>query len=152
MCGRCQTLIRLVISSRVAERGVCLVSLGYGGAARLVLSDGESAIYAYACTNLNKRDNDPREDGEIYIESRPIASAYVPMKTKRYPDGVPVRSAENVDYEKMVAAGSLKVTNCSNASCLGGDGIDAQAWELIRKIALRVQLDGTFPAEVGYFK
>lgn len=128
------------------------MSLGYGGAARLVLSDGESAIYAYKCTNLNKRGNDSCEDGEIYIESRPIASAYVPKKTKRYPHGVPVRSAENVDYEKMVAAGSLKVTNCLNATCFGGDGIDAQAWELIHKIALRVQLDGVFPAEVGYFK
>lgn len=128
------------------------MSLGYGGAARLVLSDGESAIYAYTCTNLNKRGNDPREDGEIYIELRPIASAYVPKKTKRYPDGVPVRSAENVDYEKMIAAGSLKVTNCSNASCPGDGGIDAQAWELIRKIALRIQLDGVFPAEVRYFK
>lgn len=28
------------------------MSLGYGGAARLVLGDGESAIYAYKCTNL----------------------------------------------------------------------------------------------------
>lgn len=134
------------------ERGACLVSLGYGGAARLVLSDGESAIYAYACTNLNKRDNDPREDGEIYVELRPIASAYVPKKTKRYPNGVPIRSAENVDYEKMIAAGSLKVTNCSNATCFDGDGIDAQAWELIRRIALRIQLDGEFPAGVEYFK
>ena len=128
------------------------MSLGYGGTARLVLSDGESAIYAYACTNLNKRGDDPREDGDIYIELQPIASAYVPKKTKRYPDGVPIRSAENVDYEKMIAAGSLKVTNCSNATRFGGDGIDAQAWELIRKIALRIQLDGVFPAEVGYFK
>ena len=57
------------------------MSLGYGGAARLVLSDGESAIYAYAYTNLNERDNDPREDSEIYVELRPIASAYVPKKT-----------------------------------------------------------------------
>ena len=118
------------ILSRDVERGAYLVSLGYGGAARLVLSDGESAIYAYACTNLNKRDNDPCEDGEIYVELRPFASAYVPKKTERYPNGVPIRSAENVDYEK----------------------IDVQAWELIRRIALRIQLDGEFPAEVGYFK
>lgn len=128
------------------------MSLGCGSAARLVLGDGESAIYAYKCTNLNKRGDDPCEDGEIYVESRPIASACVPKKTKRYPNGVPVRSAENVDYEKMVAAGSLKVTNCSNDTRFGGDGIDAQAWELIRRIALRIQLDGEFPAEVGYFK
>lgn len=46
-----------------------------------MLSDGESAIYAYAYTNLNERDNDPREDSEIYVELRPIASAYVPKKT-----------------------------------------------------------------------
>lgn len=89
-----------------------------------MLSDGESAIYAYAYTNLNERDNDPREDGEIYIELQSIASACIPKKTKRHPDGVSIRSAENVDYEKIIAAGSLKVTNCSNASCLGGDGID----------------------------
>lgn len=145
-------LVAPAILSRDVGRGACLMSLGYGGAARLVLSDGESAIYAYKCTNLNKRGDEPREDGEIYIESQPIASAYVPKKTKRYPNGVPIRSAESVDYEKMVAAGSLTVTNCSNATCLDGDGIDAQAWELIRRIALRIQLDGGFPAEVGYFK
>ena len=145
-------LVAPAILSCDVGRGVRLVSLGYGGAARLVLSDGESAIYAYACTNLNKRDNDPREDGEIYVELQSIAAAYVPKKTKRYPDGVPIRSAENVDYEKMIAAGSLKVTNCSNATCVGSDGVDAQTWELIHRIALRIQLDGGFPAEVGYFK
>lgn len=77
------------------------MSLGYGGTARLVLSDGESAVYAYGCANLNRADNDPCEDGEIYIELRPIVSAYAPKRTKRYPDGVPIKSAESVDYEKM---------------------------------------------------
>lgn len=74
------------------------MSLGYGGTARLVLSDGESAVYAYGCTNLNRADNDPREDGEIYVELRPIVSAYAPKRTKRYPGGAPIGSAENVDY------------------------------------------------------
>lgn len=148
----CQTLAVPAIVSCDAERGVCLVSLGYGGTARLVLGDGKSAVYAYGCTNLNKQDNDPREDGEIYVESRSIVSVYVPKKTKRHPNGVPIKSAENVDYEKMIAVGSLKVTNCSSASRLGGGGVDVQAWELIRKIALRIQMDGSFPEKVGYFK
>lgn len=39
--SRCQTLIGLVVSLLDAERGACLMSLGYGGAARLVLGDGE---------------------------------------------------------------------------------------------------------------
>lgn len=128
------------------------MSLGYGGAARLVLSDGESAVYAYGCTNLNKPGNDPREDGEIYVELRPIASAYTPKRTNRYPNGIPVRSAENVDFEKMLAEGSLNVTNCSNASDIGSGGVDVQVWPLVFKIALRIQLDGAFPAEVWYFK
>lgn len=128
------------------------MSLGYGGTARLVLSDGESAVYAYGCANLNRADNDPCEDGEIYIELRPIVSAYAPKRTKRYPDGVPIKSAESVDYEKMLAEGSLKVTNCSNASGIGSGGVDVQVWPLVFKIALRIQLDGAFPAEVWYFK
>ena len=125
------------------------MSLGYGGVARLVLSDGESAVYAYGCTNLSRAGNDPCEDGEIYVELRPIASAYALKRTKRYPDGVPIGSAENVDYGKMLAEGSLKVTNCSNASDIGSGGVDVQAWPLIFKIALRIQLDGAFPAEVS---
>lgn len=125
------------------------MSLGYGGVARLVLDDGESAIYAYKCTNLSKRGDDPREDGEIYIELRPIASAYVPKKTKRHPDGVPVRSAENVDYEKMVAAGSLRTTNCSNASCLGDGGIDAQAWGSFARLPCESSWTGPFPRRPG---
>ena len=52
----------------------------------------------------------------------------------------------------MLAEGSLKVTNCSNASDVGSGGVDVQAWPLIFKIALRIQLDGAFPAEVWYFK
>lgn len=117
-----------------------------------MLSGGESAIYAYTRTNSSRQDDNPREDGGIYVELQPIVSAYVPRKTKRYPDGVLMRSAENVDYEKMIATGFLKATNCSNASCLGGGGIDVQAWELIRRIALQIRLNGAFPAEVGYFK
>lgn len=110
------------------------MSLGYGGAARLVLSDGESAVYAYGRANLNRADNDPREDGEIYIELRPIASACTPKRTKRYPDGVPIGSAENVDYGKMLAEEFLKVTNCSNASDIGSGGVDVQAWPLLNGV------------------
>lgn len=128
------------------------MSLGYGGAAHLALSDGKSAVYAYSCTNWNRPDDDPREDGEIYIEFGPIESAYVPKRTKRYPDGIPISSAENVDFEQMLAEGSLRVRNCSNASRVGADGIDVQAWNLIFKISLRIQLDGEFPSMVAYLK
>lgn len=49
------------------------------------------------------------------VELRQIVSAYVPRRTKRYSDGIPIRSAENVDCGKTLAEGSLKVANCSNA-------------------------------------
>lgn len=128
------------------------ISLGYGGAARLVLCDGNSAIYAYKCENPNKPINNPIEDGEMYLEFNSIASAYIPKRTKRYPKGVPITFAENVDYQKMLADGSLQVRNCSNCSRTGTDGIDIQAWTLIHKIALAVQRDGAFPEKVAYMR
>ena len=128
------------------------VSLGFGGAAHLALSDGRSALYSYSCTNLNKPDNDPREDGEIYVELEPILSAYVPRRTKRYPEGIPISTVQNVDFPAMLAGGSLRVRNCSNASYAGGDGVDSQAWELILMIGLEIQRTGTFPDKVSYFK
>lgn len=76
------------------------MSLGYGGFARLVLKDEKSALYVYKCENLNRLDNDPKEDGQIYIELEPIASAHVPKKTKRYPEGIPLLFVENVDFGK----------------------------------------------------
>ncbi len=54
------------------------MSLGFGGVERLVLSDEKSALYLYKCENLNKPNNNPLEDGEIYIELEPIFSTYVP--------------------------------------------------------------------------
>ncbi|HIS40585.1 MAG TPA: hypothetical protein IAC12_07140 [Candidatus Aphodovivens avistercoris] len=128
------------------------MSLGYGGFARLVLKDEKSALYVYKCENLNRLDNDPKEDGQIYIELEPIASAHVPKKTKRYPEGIPLLFVENVDFGKMLADGSLGVENCTNCSLAGDDGVDVQAWDLIFKIALEIQRNGTFPETVGYFK
>ena len=78
------------------------MSLGYTGVAHLAVSDGKSALYTYVCENWNVPDNDPVEDGEIYVEFEPIASARKIVRTKRYPDGIPLRWAENVDFEQML--------------------------------------------------
>lgn len=92
------------------------MSLGYTGVAHLAVSDGKSALYTYVCENWNVPDNDPVEDGEIYVEFEPIASARRIVRTKHYPDGIPLRLAENVDFEQMLKDGTLSVRNCSNAT------------------------------------
>lgn len=128
------------------------MSLGYGGSARLADSDGSSALYVYKCENINRSDNNPLEDGEIYIELKPIISAYTPTRTKRYPNGVPIHTAENIDLDELRSKGALKITNCSNTSYTSEDGTDIQAITLVWKIALEIQRTGIFPDKVFYFK
>ena len=78
------------------------MSLGYTGAAHLAISDGKSALYTYVCENWNVKPNNPVEDGEIYVEFEPIASARKIVRTKRYPDGIPVTRAGNIDLAQML--------------------------------------------------
>lgn len=121
------------------------MSLGYTGVAHLAVSDGNSALYTYVRENWNVPDNDPVEDGEIYVELEPISSARKVVRTKRYPDGIPLRWAENVDFEQMLKDGTLSVRNGSNATRINSWNIEVQAMDLLRKIAFRIQRDGAFP-------
>lgn len=128
------------------------MSLGYVGAAQLVESDGRSALYTYKCENWNDQDDSPCGDGEIYVELEPIASAYAPRRTKRYPDVVPINSAEGIELEELIESGAIRIRNCSNATHISPLGIDVQAIPLFGKIALALQLTGEFPARVSYAK
>ena len=126
------------------------MSLGYTGIAHLAISDGESALYTYACENLNVPDNNPVEDGEIYVEFEPVVSARKIVRTKRYPDGIPITRAENIDLAQMLEDGTLKIKNCSNATRVDQLGVDRQALILFDHIALGIQRDETFPPSVAY--
>lgn len=128
------------------------MSRGFEGVAHLAVSDERSALYTYWCSNWNNEDDNPREDGEIYIELEPIASAHVPVRTKRYPDGIPISFPENIDLGKMLGDGSLWVRNSSNCSRASVLGVDEQALTLVYEIALHIQQEGAFPAVVSYVK
>ena len=126
------------------------MSLGYTGISHLAMSDRESALYTYACQNLNVPDNNPVEDGEIYVEFEPIASACKIVRTKRYPDGIPITRVKNIDLVQMLGDGTLKIKNCSNATLVDQRGVDRQALILFDHIALGIQRDGVFPPSVAY--
>ena len=129
------------------------MSLGYAGRAVLVDSDGRYALYIYECENWNRKDDAPTLDGEIYIESEPIATARKIVRTKRYPQGIPLNGmAENVDFYELMEAGSLSVRNCSNTTSCDTNDVDLQAFSLISKIAYHIQADGAFPEKVCYVK
>ena len=113
---------------------------------------GKSALYTYVCKNWNVPDNNPVEDGEIYVELEPIASARKIVRTKRYPDSIPLGWAENVDFEQMLKDGTLSVRNGSNATRINSWNIDAQAMDLLSEIAFCIQRDGAFPSTVAYVK
>lgn len=128
------------------------MSLGYAGVAHLAASDARGALYTYACENWNAPENNPVEDGEIYVELEPIASARKIVRTKRYPDGIPIHWAENVDAFQMLENGTLQIKNCSNATMFFDNGMDRQALVLFNHIALGIQRDGTFPPTVSYIQ
>lgn len=128
------------------------MSLGYAGTAHLVESDGCSSLYTYRCENWNNPDDNPREDGEIYVELEPISSTYVPRRTKRYPNGVPIHLAEGIELEELIESGSVRIRICSSATHLSPLGIDFQAMLLFGKITLAIQPTGEFPTKVSYVK
>ena len=72
------------------------------------------------------------------------------MRTKRYPDGIPVTGAENIDLAQMLEDGTLKIKNCSNATRVDHLGVDRQALILFDHISLGIQRDETFPPSVAY--
>lgn len=72
------------------------------------------------------------------------------MRTKRYPDGIPVTRTENINLAQMLEDGTPSIKNCSNATLIGQLGIDRQALILFDHIALGIQRDGVFPPSVAY--
>lgn len=79
---------------------------GYTGKAHLADTDDKGALYTYVCENWNVKQDAPVKDGEIYVELEPIASARKIVRTKRCPDGIPLRWAENVDTFRMLEDGT----------------------------------------------
>ena len=91
-----------------------------------------------------------QQDGEIYVEFEPVVSARKIVRTKRYPDGIPITRAENIDLAQMLRDGTLKIKNCTNATLVDQLGVDRQALILFDHIALGIQRDGVFPPSVAY--
>ena len=114
------------------------MSLGCTGVAHLAMSDSKSALHTYVCENLNVPDSNPVEDGEIYVEFEPVASACKIVRTKRYPDGISITRTENIDLAQMLEDGTLIIKNCSNATLVDQLGIDRQALSLFDHIALGI--------------
>lgn len=74
------------------------------------------------------------------------------MRTKRYPEGIPIRWAENVDTIQMLKDGTLQIKNCSNATKILSNGVDHQALTLFSEIAFEIQKSGAFPPVISYIQ
>lgn len=94
------------------------MSRGFGGFARIVLQDENTAVYEYAPYNLNEpeyRNSKNTYDGLITISKESMVEPEIHEKIKRVPNGSKKltfkRIRRDVDYSALLDAGKIVIEN-----------------------------------------
>ena len=139
---------------KLEESVVDLMSMDYGGSARLVLQDEKTAIYEYSPYDLNKieyRNNERIYDGLITISKDGLVEPDIHEKLKRMPSGrkklVVKRVRRDVNYRELLLTEKVIIEN--NRYCwrfVGTDNnIGMVAMKLVFHIFDQYQYDGVLP-------
>ena len=133
------------------------MSLGYGGAARLVLQDDETVIYEYFADNLNhpKYCNKNRiYDGIITISKSALVEPEIHRKVKRMPSGrkklIEKRVPVEVNWSELYYSDLIQVQNSSYCWRILDNGWGVAALHIIWKIFDEYQETGTLPEITGW--
>lgn len=134
------------------------MSRGFGGSARIVLQDENTAIYEYAPFNLNEPEymnNDHIYDGMITISKDSLVEPEIHEKLKRMPSGrkklIVKRIRRDVDYSALLAAGKIIVKNSRFCWHMVGTekNIGMMAMRIIFRIYDHYQDEGVLPETVS---
>lgn len=134
------------------------MSMGYGGSARLVLQDENTAIYEYSPYNLNEveyRNSDRIYDGLITISKDGLVKPDIHEKLKRMPSGrkklVVKRIRREVNYRDLFLAKKIIVEN--SRYCWRFVGVEKDvgmiAINIIFKMFDQYQDDGVLPETIS---
>lgn len=134
------------------------MSMGYGGAARIIAQNEKAVVYEYSPYNLNDpkyRNIDRIYDGLITISKDALAEAEIHEKLKRMPNGrkkhVVKRIRCSVDYKVLFDTGKITVKNsCNSWSFVGPEKNYCMiAVQLVFKIFDLYQDKGSLPEKVS---
>lgn len=134
------------------------MSIGIGGAARIIMQDDNTVIYEYYAYNLN--DNEYRNlehlyDGLITIDKRSLVEPEIHEKLKKRPSGrkklITKRIPRDVDYSTRVSAGQISVENSKFCWKILDNGLGGIAMHIIFKIFDLYQTEGKIPETIDYY-
>jgi len=134
------------------------MSRGFGGSARIVLQDENTAVYEYAPFNLNEpeyRNSEHTYDGLITISKDSMVEPEIHEKLKRMPSGrkklIVKRIRRDVDYSALLAAGKITIENSRYCWHLVGTekNIGMMAMRIVFRIYDHYQDEGTLPETVS---
>ncbi len=135
------------------------MSIGVGAYGKLILQDDATVIYEYGCYNLNEEEFANRmrvRDGLILIQKDCFQEPEIHEKLKKMPNGrkklMIKRIPVNVNYEKMIAEGSIIIENSLNCwkttdteMC-----IDVMALRLLHKLFGVYQEESKIPECISF--
>ena len=131
------------------------MSRGFGGEARLIMQDMDTAIYEYYAYNLNEEGYENRKqifDGLITIAKSSLVEANICEKLKKQPNGkkkvVVRRIKQEVDYSARISTKQISVGNSKFCWNILDNGIGQIAMRIIFMIFDSYQNDGTLPERV----
>ncbi len=133
------------------------MSKGIGGAARVVMQDGDTLVYEYYAYNSNEEEyRNPEHiyDGIITIDKRSLVEPEIHEKLKKQPSGrkqlITKRIPREVDFSTLIAAGQISVENSKFCWRTLDNGIGLIAIHIIFSIFNLYQSEGAIPETVGY--
>ena len=133
------------------------MSRGFGGSARIVLQDENTAVYEYAPFNLNEpeyRNSEHTYDGLITISKDSMVEPEIHEKLKRMPSGrkklIVKRIRRDVNYSALLEAGKITIENSRYCWHLVGTekNIGMMAMRIVFRIYDHYQDEGTLPETV----
>ena len=134
------------------------MSRGFGGSARIVLQDENTAVYEYAPFNLNEpeyRNSEHTYDGLITISKDSMVEPEIYEKLKRMPSGrkklIVKRIRRDVNYSALLDAGKITIENSRYCWHLVGTekNIGMIAMRIVFRIYDHYQDKGTLPETVS---
>ena len=134
------------------------MSMGYGGSARLVLQDENTAIYEYSPYNLNEveyRNSERIYGGLITISKDGLVEPDIHEKLKRMPNGrkklVVKRVRRDVNYRELLLTEKIIIE--SSRYCWRFVGIDSSVGMMAMKLVFHIfdqyQDDGVLPEVIS---
>ena len=132
------------------------MSMGYGGAAKMIMQDEKIVIYAYYAYDFSSETSKNPEriyDGTIIIQKDALVEPEIHEKLKKMPSGrkktIAKRIPQDVDYGALYKSGQIIVENSRFCVQFLPNGVGAIASRIVFEIFNLYQKEGSLPQEAS---